>query len=1023
MGLEFDPETGEFKLADEAGDEVTLKIPRIALPVGPKGDKGDSIIGPIGPIGLKGDRGDIGPIGFPGKDGKDGKSITGPKGDKGDSGKDAKSSPGLSGKDGTSITDITQKTKDSFTIALSDGTSKSFALPKSKTLGAGGAQGNQLLSGAGAPNLGTGSYGDHYIDKTNKLFYGPKGGTWGGGVSLGGGGTPGGNDTDIQFNNSGTFGGSDNFAYDSSAQKVSIIGSLDIQARTYSETPFTVRAYSSGQSVNIAEWHASDNSINTYIGSGANLFATDATFSGTTSFPASTVIASNGYIGVFKTNPAAPLDFNVPNSGNDIPLFYFSDAAGGDADVMGIFYNSSATPAAVYFQLQNNGGGGPGTGGYNRPLAFVGGYILIGQNSSLQNNEELQVNGTSWSNGILGLYGSAGTNWLTVKDSGYVGLNTISPMARLDIQAITYSETPLIVRAYASGQGVNMTEWRGPGDIIRAYIGADGNLVWSSGTSYLTSDGGAVFGSTGTGNIAIGQASAAAKIDIQAYATDTGLIIRADNTGTPQGHNLSEWYSTVGLQTYIDENAFLYATSPTFVDPLFIGDVTFGNNVVLDAFTTGSVLFVGPSGILYQDNANFFWDDTNNRLGLGTASPTSRLDITTNSLGVTQTTTSGLALVSTTAAAAGAQQISPALRFTAHGWKTTSTAASQAVEIREYLLPVQGTANPSGTLLWEQSVNGGAYSSLMSLTTAGNMQVFGASSSTNTVPLLNLGSTALSSPSSNGTVFGTNQAAAYAGDFLNYQVNGTSVFKVSGTSGNISFNSASGNPTIKNFGAGTLSIDGGSNALSLQSVGTTYIQLTDTGTTPNILMTGRSLTRTSVAIQAQGSQTADILNVTGSSLSNIYFGVTAAGTLTAQSTIAKYNNINTTGWGVPAIYASGRATAQTAANASVSTYTVGAADGSFEVSANILVTTSTLHNFTVTCAYTDEGNTARTLTLNFSQLTGAFVTAITNAAGTVPYEGVPLHIRCKASTAITIATTGTFTTVAYNAEGIIKQMA
>lgn len=117
----------------------------------------------------------------------------------------------------------------------------------------------------------------------------------------------------------------------------------------------------------------------------------------------------------------------------------------------------------------------------------------------------------------------------------------------------------------------------------------------------------------------------------------------------------------------------------------------------------------------------------------------------------------------------------------------------------------------------------------------------------------------------------------------------------------------------------------------------------------------------------------------------------------------------------------GRSTAQTAAVATVATYTT-IADSSFEISANVLVTASTLHNFTATVAYTDEGNTARTVTLQFSTLAGAFVTAMTNAQGTVPYEGVPLHIRAKASTAITIATTGTFTTVTYNVEGIIRQL-
>lgn len=141
--------------------------------------------------------------------------------------------------------------------------------------------------------------------------------------------------------------------------------------------------------------------------------------------------------------------------------------------------------------------------------------------------------------------------------------------------------------------------------------------------------------------------------------------------------------------------------------------------------------------------------------------------------------------------------------------------------------------------------------------------------------------------------------------------------------------------------------------------------------------------------------------------------------------LALLGGITTTGVvGAPAIVAAGRpATGQTAAVASVATFTVGAADASFEVSANVLVTTATLCNFTVTVAYTDEGGTSRTLTLQFSTLAGAFVSAIVNTGGASPYEGVPLHLRCQAATSITIATTGTFTTVAYNVEGIIKQMA
>lgn len=157
----------------------------------------------------------------------------------------------------------------------------------------------------------------------------------------------------------------------------------------------------------------------------------------------------------------------------------------------------------------------------------------------------------------------------------------------------------------------------------------------------------------------------------------------------------------------------------------------------------------------------------------------------------------------------------------------------------------------------------------------------------------------------------------------------------------------------------------------------------------------------------------------------IYMTLNAAGTLALVSKVATYNNIATAGWGVPAIQASARSTAQTAAVASVATYTVGASDGSFLVAANVLITTSAAYSFTVTVTYTDEANTARTANFQFSDQNNSsiVVTITTGLGGAVPFQGLPMLIRCKASTAITIATTGTFTTVTYNVEGLITQVA
>lgn len=161
----------------------------------------------------------------------------------------------------------------------------------------------------------------------------------------------------------------------------------------------------------------------------------------------------------------------------------------------------------------------------------------------------------------------------------------------------------------------------------------------------------------------------------------------------------------------------------------------------------------------------------------------------------------------------------------------------------------------------------------------------------------------------------------------------------------------------------------------------------------------------------------------GASATTNLFSLSKAGAVAQGGKTTTYNSVATAGWGTPAIYGSGRSTAQTDAVASVATYTVGAADGSFIVSSNVNVTTSTTHSFTVTCAYTDETNNGRTLTLDFLQLGGGTpIATITNVTGAGPYQGIPTHIRCKAATSITIATTGTFTTVTYNAEGVIQQI-
>jgi len=44
--------------------------------------------------------------------------------------------------------------------------------------------------------------------------------------------------------------------------------------------------------------------------------------------------------------------------------------------------------------------------------------------------------------------------------------------------------------------------------------------------------------------------------------------------------------------------------------------------------TEGSVFFASATGIPTEDNTQLFWDSTNNRLGIGTSSPTNKFHVT-----------------------------------------------------------------------------------------------------------------------------------------------------------------------------------------------------------------------------------------------------------------------------------------------------------------------------------------------------------------------------------------------------------
>lgn len=254
----------------------------------------------------------------------------------------------------------------------------------------------------------------------------------------------------------------------------------------------------------------------------------------------------------------------------------------------------------------------------------------------------------------------------------------------------------------------------------------------------------------------------------------------------------------------------------------------------------------------------------------------------------------------------------------------------------------------------------------------------------------------------NGAIanFGTNQTT----DPSSYW---TSTGLKVGTSGNLTHN-------YTGYNNNNISTDNGTTAFTLN------IPQNTSGT---FALTSQLTSGTVTSVTSANS---DIGIATGTTTPVLTFNRVLANGVTATTQTQGDNStkLATTAYvdaNFPKTVASTRVTAQTTLVSVGNIWTVGASDGSFTISANVLVTTSTLHSFGATCTYVDESNTSRVLTLNFSQLTGTFITAITNGTGASAYEGVPVHIRAKAGTQISVATAGTFTSVTYNAEWILQQ--
>lgn len=124
----------------------------------------------------------------------------------------------------------------------------------------------------------------------------------------------------------------------------------------------------------------------------------------------------------------------------------------------------------------------------------------------------------------------------------------------------------------------------------------------------IMSESGSVVSVTGSVNISALTAS-------RVVVTDASKnLISSTVTATEIGYVSGV---TSAIQTQLNTKEGTITTLP----------VSKGGTGTSTAFTAGSVVFAGASGVYSQKNSNLFWDNTNNYLGIGTATPAAYVSV------------------------------------------------------------------------------------------------------------------------------------------------------------------------------------------------------------------------------------------------------------------------------------------------------------------------------------------------------------------------------------------------------------
>jgi hypothetical protein len=324
--------------------------------------------------------------------------------------------------------------------------------------------------------------------------------------------------------------------------------------------------------------------------------------------------------------------------------------------------------------------------------------------------------------------------------------------------------------------------------------------------------------------------------------------------------------------------------------------VTNGGTGTSTAFTAGSVVFAGPSGVYAQDNDNLFWDDTTNRLAIGfvpVVTFSGNLTITSTTIALTTTAACNVQVSFDLLVPSGTVVIdtdTAALVVARYGSSVTGNTLASSLQATTAILTATATVGGVLTLpggFYQTTTVGSSsrtLSSTLNVGTTGQFQVSSAGDivairgQTTTFPAVNAsgvltndgsGTLSWTAPVSvaNG---GTGQSTYTNGQLLIGNTTGNTLTKATLTAGT--------GIAITN-GAGSITI-AASNAAGVQPI-TTISTATTLGSTNYTVLCNGTFT---VSLPAAASNTGRIYNIKNIGVGTITVDPNAAETIDGAAT-------------------------------------------------------------------------------------------------------------------------------------------